>query len=656
MDTEALEVARSTKNIARERHLTGMLYAFEYVLATAMPIMAIVYILNLLLYVNIYVTRQSYLAVMLSILLTIVFLKFPAKKQRSNDKVLWYDFVLIILGVIGPIYYAIVYPSDMLRIDASLITPFEQVLTLISLITILEATRRVMGLAMPIIASLFFVYGFTCQWCPSLLHGRGYDLARVTTVVYVDYFGVLGLAFDVAATIVIVFVLFGTLLNLTGAGDFINNIAMSLLGGVRGGPAKVACVASGLFGSISGLTTANIVTTGSFTIPMMKKIGYKPHFAAAVEAAASNGGQIMPSVMGIIAFLMADITGIPYTKICIAAAVPAIFYYFCMFVAIDSEAGILGLMGLPRNQLPLFAKTLANGWEYFVPPVLLVMFMTTFAQSVQLAGLYAAGTVILIALFRRDHRIKLNLRGLLDSLRSTTHNTLIPGCACACIGIMMGTMMLTGLGTRLSSAILDISHGIVLLILVLSAICCFILGMGVGSIPAYLMVASLIAPALTKIGISQMAAHLFVFYFAITSFLTPPVAVGAYVAAGIANSDPWKTGLTATRLAIVTFIVPFLFIYRPAILGYGSISEIILAFMAGLSGCIFTAWCLRGYSIVRHWGWKGRVFFGIIAACSFFPTWWADMVGFILGIPFIVREFSLFSMSHRRELKKSLST
>jgi len=416
----------------------------------------------------------------------------------------------------------------------------------------------------------------------------------------------------------------------------------------------VACVASGLFGMVSGLTTANIVTTGSFTIPMMKKIGYKPHFAGAVEAAASNGGQIMPPVMGIIAFLMADITGIPYSKICIAAAMPAILYYFSLIVAIDSEAGALNLKGLSRSQLPSFSKTVAEGWEYVVPPVLLVMFMTTFAQSVQLAGLYAAGVVVLTALFRKSHRVKLNIRGLLDSLRSTTLNTLIPGCACACIGIIMGSMMLTGLGTRLSSAILDISMGILPIILILSAVCCFILGMGVGSIPSYLMVASLIAPALVKIGISPMAAHLFVFYFAITSFLTPPVAVGAFVAAGIAKSDPWKTGWTATRLAIVTFIVPFLFVYRPAILGYGSISEIILTFMAGLSGCIFTAWCLRGYSLNRPWGWKGRVFFGIVAACSFYPAWWADMVGFILGVPFVVRELSLLRLSHRRELKKSL--
>lgn len=654
MDTEVVEGAGSTKAIARERHLTGRFSTIEYVLTVAMPIMAIVYILNLLRFVDIYLARQSYLGAMLSILLTIVFIRFPAKKQRSNDKIPWYDIVFIIIGITGPIYYAIVYPSDMLRIDASLITPFEQVLTLISLVTILEATRRVMGLAMPIIAALFFAYGFTCQWCPSLLHGRGYDLARMTTVVYVDYFGVLGLAFDVAVTIVIMFVLFGTLLNLAGAGDFINDIAMSFLGGVRGGPAKVACVASGLFGMISGLTTANIVTTGSFTIPMMKKIGYKPHFAGAVEAAASNGGQIMPPVMGIIAFLMADITGIPYFKICIAAAMPALLYYFSLIVAIDSEAGALNLKGLSRSQLPSFSKTFVGGWEYVVPPVMLIMFMTTFAQSVQLAGLYAAGVVVLTALFRKSHRVKVNIRGLLDSLRSTTLNALIPGCACACIGIIMGSMMLTGLGTRLSSAILDISHGVVLLILILSAICCFILGMGVGSIPSYLMVASLVAPALVKIGITPMAAHLFVFYFAITSFLTPPVAVGAYVAAGLANSDPWKTSWTATRLAVVTFIVPFLFIYRPAMLGYGSISEIILTLMAGLSGCIFTAWCLRGYSLSRSWGWKGRVFFGIVAACSFYPAWWADMAGFILGVPFVVREFSLLRLRHRRELKKSL--
>lgn len=635
MDSEVLEGASVTGG---GRRLSGMLSSFEYVLTISMPVMAIIYILNLLRFLDIYIIRQSYLGIMLAVLLIIVFLRFPATKRSSGQKIPWYDFLLIFVAITGPVYYAIVYPFDMLRIDASILTPFEKILTLLSLITILEAARRVMGIAMPLIAALFFVHALTCNWFPSMLHGRGYDLDRVTTQVYVSSFGVFGIAFDVAATVIIMFIVFGELLNLTGAGHFINGIAMSLLGGVRGGPAKVACVASGLFGMISGLTTANIVTTGSFTIPMMKQIGYKPHFAGAVETAASNGGQIMPPVMGIIAFLMADIIGVPYYTICLAAAMPAVLYYFCLFVGIDSEAGTLGLKGMSRSQLPSFLRTALGGWEYVLPPVALILFMTEFAQSVQLAGLYAAGLVIFTALFRKSHRMLLSVTGIIATLRRATLSTLIPACACACIGIIMGSMMLTGLGTRLSSAILDVSQGSLVLILILSAICCFILGMGVGSIPTYLMVASLIAPALIKIGISPVAAHLFVFYFAITSFLTPPVAVGAYVAAGIAKSDPWKTGWTASRLAAVTFIVPFLFVYRPGLLGYGTIGEILLAFVTGMLGSLFLAWCLGGYTIRKEWGWQGRAFFGVVSAFLFFPAWWADTVGIVLAVPFLWKE------------------
>jgi TRAP transporter 4TM/12TM fusion protein len=634
-----MRTTRHERKTRARREFSGFSSFFINGLGVFTTIVAILYVSNVSQYFGIYVMRHSYLGIILSLFLTQVFLLYPATKRGPYGKVPWYDYVLIAAAVSGPMYYAIVYPSEMMRMDASLLSPFEMVLTLASVITILEATRRVMGLAMPFIAALFFVHAVTCQWWPSFLHGRGYDLARVTTQAYLSHFGVFGIAFNVAATIIIVFVLFGRILNLTGAGNFINAFALSVLGRVRGGPAKVAVVGSGLFGSISGLATANIATTGSFTIPMMKKGGYRPYFAAAVEAAASNGGQILPPVMGLIAFLMADWLGEPYYRICLAAAIPAVLYYIAIFVAVDGEAVSLGLKGLPRSEVPSFSRTIADGWEYVLPPVGLVVLIGVLAHSPQIAGLYASILAVIVALFKKKDRKLIGFAPLMTSLRDGTVATLMPACACACVGIIMGSLGLTGLGVKLSAAVVDASGGILFVLLVLSAICSFILGMGVGMIPSYMMVAALVAPALVKVGVPEIAAHLFVFYFAIVSMLTPPVAVAAYLAAGIAGSDPWKTGWTAARLGIVKYIVPFLFIYSPALIGQGTSVQVFIAGTSGAFGTILLAWALSGYSIKRGLSWWEKIMCGIGAFCFFYPEWQVKAVGIFLVIPVMFIQF-----------------
>lgn len=620
----------------KQRDLSGLPSVVIKALSVLSSSLAILYVSNITQYFGLYVMRHTYLGIMLALILAVAFLRFPASRGRRHGKVPWYDYLFVAGSVAGPIYYAIVFPSEMMRLDASLLTPVEMILTLASVITILEATRRVMGLAMPLIAAFFFIHGLTCNWWPSFFHGRGYDLSRITTQAYLSHFGVFGIAFDVAATIIIIYVMFGRFLNLSGAGGFINAFAASILGGVRGGPAKIAVGASGLFGSISGLATANIATTGSFTIPMMKKMGFRPEYAAAVEAAASNGGQILPPVMGLIAFLMADWIGEPYYKICLAALIPALLYYLCIFVAVDSEAALHGLKGLPKGELPSFRSTVIGGWEFVVPPVGLVLFIGILANSPQVAGLYACILAIIVALFRNKNRRSITMRTIVGCLGDATTDTLMPACACACVGIIMGSLGLTGLGVRLSAAIVDLSGGVMILLLLLSALCSFILGMGVGMIPSYMIVAATVAPALVKLGVPEISAHLFVFYFAIVSMLTPPVAVAAFVAAGIANSDPWRTGWIATRLGMVKYVVPFVFIYSPALVFQGDIWKILVTGTFAGAGVVLLAWTFAGHTIREKLRFWERVICGAGSACFFFPVWYLNIAALLIAVPFIL--------------------
>ena len=517
------------------------------VLSTLLSVVSILYVGDFLKIFDIHLTQLPYLSLMLAILLALVLVKCPFKKGLTRDRVPFYDVILLILGVAGPLYNLFFWEQSLVRTSFQEYYGFEYALAFLTIIITLEATRRVLGLAMPLIASLFIVHALFSGHFPGFLHVGSPSMSRaVSTLVYSSE-GIYGIALNTAAVVVVIFIIFGQFLLVSGAGNFFNDMAMALFGSVRGGPAKMAIASSAVFGTLTGATTANIATTGAITIPLMKKLGYRPNFAAAVEAVASNGGQIVPPVMGVVAFIMAEWLGMPYWDICLAAIIPAFLYYIALFLSVDSEAVRLNLKGLARSECPSAAETLKRGWCYVLPILTLIYLIGVLKYSPQFAGLYSLALLLILYLinvgidFSKSQQsfgldtLKSMGRFLLKGLSEGATSVLPAGMACATAGLVIGSLDLSQLGLKLSHGIVFLAGDSQFLLLLLAAVCCYILGIGMTSIPSYIMVVILVAPALKKFGVEPLVAHMFVFYWAITSFITPPIALGAYVAAAIAS-------------------------------------------------------------------------------------------------------------------------
>jgi TRAP transporter 4TM/12TM fusion protein len=434
---------------------------------------------------------------------------------------------------------------------------------------------------------------------------------------------------SISATLVFNFVLLGAFLKATGTGQFFIDVALALFGRVRGGPAKVAVVASSFFGSISGSAVANVVGTGSFTIPLMKSIGYRPVFAGAVEAAASSGGQIMPPVMGAAAFLMAELLEISYFTVVVAALIPAVLYYVAVFCAVDFEAARLGLRGLERGRMPSLGRLLRTRSYFLIPPVTLVYLMGLQHLSPSLAAFWTLWASVAVGLIRSETR--LGLRGLLATLREGALASLPIVAACAASGIILGVINLTGIGLRLSSVILKVAGGEVLILLFLTMITCLVLGMGLPVTASYLIPALIVGPAMADIGIPILAAHLFILYFGVISNVTPPFALAAYAGAGIAGSDPMRTGLLAFRLAIPGFILPYMFVHAPALIMDGPWPEICLAVVTAIAGVVLLTAALTGYWLAPCTPLERGLFLAA-ALVLIKPGWMTDLLGLGLGL------------------------
>ena len=434
---------------------------------------------------------------------------------------------------------------------------------LIGIILVLEACRRVVGLPIVIIAVIFIAYAFLGPYMPGFLNHRGYSLQRVVSHLYYTTEGILGIPLGVCATFIFLFILFGAFLEKTGIGKFFIDIANAVAGFASGGPAKVAVITSALEGTVSGSSVSNTVGSGSFTIPMMKKLGYKPEFAAAVEAAASTGGQIMPPIMGAAAFLMSETIGIPYVEIAKAAAIPALLYFTGIFIMVHLEAKKLGLRGLSRSELPSLFTVFKERGHLIIPLIAIIYFLMEGATPVK-AALYGIITSILASILRKCTRM--SFRDFIDALELAGRNILGVAAACATAGIIVGIVTLTGIGLKMASGLLALAGGNMLLTLVYTMVASLILGMGVPTTANYLITATIMAPAVVHLGIPVLAAHMFTFYFGIIADITPPVALAAYAGSAIAKSNPFKTGVTATKLAIAAFIIPYIFAFSPALL------------------------------------------------------------------------------------------
>ena len=503
-------------------------------------------------------------AVHLALVLFMVYMLYPISGKARKDAVPWYDYLLGGVAAYVVLYHVIYFNDIVMR--AGLPTTMDITVGFLGILLLLEATRRVSNPILPGIAIFFLFYCYFGRQFPAMFAHRGFSIPRIINHMYMGTEGVFGIPLGVSSTFVFMFILFGSFLEQTGMGRFIIDLSMALAGGSTGGPAKVAVLSSGLMGSISGSSVANVCTTGMFTIPLMKSVGYKPYFAGAVEAVASPGGQIMPPVMGAAAFIMAEFLGVPYIHVAVAAIVPALLYYFAVLVQVHLEATRLGLKGLPREKLPKAMPLLKKKGHLLIPLAAIIYFLLSGYTPLK-AAYYGILATLIVSFLNKETRV--TFPKLIEALDSGARGALGVACACGTVGIIVGTATLTGLGLRIASAIITLSGGILIISLLLTMVACILLGAGLPTTANFIVTSTMAAPALLQLGVAPMAAYMFVLYFGIAADLSPPVALAAYAGAGIAGDDPMKTGGAAIRLALAGFLVPYIYVFNPMLVLVG---------------------------------------------------------------------------------------
>ena len=620
---------------SRFRGYKGVAHLWQDISLILVPVTGIISILNLPLYVGLSFYIQQYLAIFFSLVLSLVFLLVPAQKKMAMDTLPWYDSILAVLSLIVGFYAAIFYKDIV--VELGLLIPHRILLGTVVILLILEATRRLIGWPFLIIVICFIFYALFASFFPGGLYATAISWPRLANYLYLDPQGILGIAIEVAATVVFAFVIFGQTLFRTGGGQFFIDAALSIMGRYRGGPAKVSVISSSLFGTVSGSAVANVMVDGWFTIPLMKANGFKDYTASAIEAVASTGGQIMPPVMGAAAFMMATFLGIPYAKVAISAALPAILYYIAVYIQIDLIAIRNGLHGLPRESLPSFKEVMKKGGYSFFISILFLIYLLFIANlDGDKAGLYAAASVLIISFFKKETRP--NIAKLISILKDTGEGMLEIGVISAGAGLIIGIISITGLGYTFSSTLISLSGGSTFLLLVLAAAGAVVLGMGMTVTAAYLLMVILIAPALTTTGVAPLNAHLFVFYFAVMSFVTPPVCLAVYAAASIGKADMFKTGYQAIRLSIAAYIVPFIFVYHPALLLQGNVIDVLVAVVTAVIGISLVAIAVEGY-LFRPLDWVRRILLCGGGILSLIPGWETDLLGLAIALPIVFWEW-----------------
>ncbi|MBI2347430.1 MAG: TRAP transporter fused permease subunit [Deltaproteobacteria bacterium] len=622
--SELLDRSGEAMAAGRSRRFSGFLDRFVATLASLLGLYILLYVGDLFSYFRLEL-YGAHRALVYTITLILVFLLVPAGASAPRDRVPWYD-VLLTLGGGASSFYMFLNWEQVTRFYGQP-TPLILVLGGIMLLATLEAARRTVGTAVAILGAIFIAYVLFGNYFPGFLFTRGYSYARMIGHFYTSDGALFGLALEIFSVVVATYVIFGQFIQVSGAGDFFLKLGISLVGRYRGGPAKVAVVASSVFGTVSGSAVANVVVDGPITINMMKGLGYRASFAGGVEAAASNGGQIMPPVMGAAAFLMAEILGMRYWSVAVAAFLPAVLYYVALYFMLDFEAAKTGLRGMDRKDIPPFRETLKEGWFFLVPVVVLLVLIGHVGYNVAKSGLYSLLVLVAVSYFRKETR--LDLQKIKSGLQQGALAFAELGAAAAVIGIIMAAVSLTGLGMTLSSGLIEASGGHLWLLLLLTAIASIIMGMGASTLLVYIVLAMFVAPAIVKMGVEPLAAHLFIFYFGCMSLVTPPVALAAYAAAVIARADYWKTGWEASRLGIVGYIVPFIFVYQPALLLKGSSGEVVLAAATAIIGTIALAGAMSGFFFGAVFWWQ-RILLGTGSLTLIYPGWKSDLLGLAL--------------------------
>lgn len=585
-EVDVEEIAKKFNPESRLRRYTGPM-------KMAITIFAIVWSLFQIYYssfgvLDAMIFRGSFLG----FLLVMIFLLVPARKKDEKIRSLptWWDLLCIAGSVLSVAYLILNYNAYVLE-RGGLHVPLDYLFGAIGILVTFEAARRSAGIILTLLSAVFLIYCFVGVYIPGIFGHAGLSMNRVIDTMWWSSLGIFGTVIGVASTYVFLFVLFGVFLRVSGFTDFINNISMAITGRFSGGIAKVAIFGSGMMGMINGSGVANATTVGTVTIPLMKKSGYQPHFAAGIEAVAGTGGVIAPPIMGAAAFIMAEFTGIPYTTVMIAAIIPAVLYYLTLFMSVHFEAKRLGLKGLPKEELPKVWDVLKKDGMLIIPVIVLVAMMFM-GFTPLFAAVFSMICTVVVSWVRPGNRM--GIRKILQALEEGAKSVLTVGAACTIIGVVVGTIMLTSVGLTIGNNIMALAGENLFLIALFTAIICIILGMGVPVSASYIIVATIAAPLLVQMGTPVLVAHFFAFYFAALSDITPPVALAALAAAGIAGSSPMKTAVTACQLGIVGFLVPFFFLYNPALLfGEAAIGSSV---WAGTFACIASVCLAAGFA------------------------------------------------------------
>jgi TRAP transporter 4TM/12TM fusion protein len=537
------------------------------------------------------VQELQMLGIFLSFTLALAFVQYPLLPGNPGSKpFLLIDLFLAAVSFVVGIYIFIDYWDFIFRVGIP--TSWDTRLSFITVILVLEATRRVAGWPLLVIAFLFLLYAFFGDLLPPPLAHREYGIDRITTTLFMTKNGIFGVALDVMAQFIFLFVAFGAFFGMCGGTAFFVDLATCLFGKLRGGPAKIAVAVSGMMGTISGSAVANTVTTGTFTIPLMKRIGFEPHVAGAVEATASSGGALMPPVMGAAAFVMAEYLGMPYISICKAALIPAVLYYLAIFSVVHFYSLKMDIQGLPESELPSIKNVIYRKWIFFVP-LLLLIFVLVMGYSPRIAVLYSLVATVVMSFFKKESRMTPSR--ILDALASTGNSSVMVACACACAGIVIGVVLLTGMGTKITSLVMNLSAGSLAIALPIVMLASLLFGMGLPTVVCYVLLASTVAPSLINLGAVPLAAHLFIFYFGMLCMVTPPVAFAAFAGAAIAQASPMKTGFSAWTFALAGFLLPYMFVYNKSLLLLGSWWSVSWAVLTALVGVVCLGAGVIGY-------------------------------------------------------------
>ncbi len=555
----------------------------------------------------------------------LIFLLYPARRSWSRSKMNPLDVLFAVISAASTLYIVINYHELVMRAGMNNETDF--IVGVIGTVMVFEAARRVVGWPMITVALVFMLYAFLGPYVPGILAHRGVGVQEMFDHLYFTTEGIFGTPMGVSSTFIYLFILFGAYLETTGLGKFFIDLANAVAGWAAGGPAKVAVLSSGLMGTVSGSSVGNVAGTGAFTIPMMKKLGYRPEFAGAVEAAASTGGQLMPPVMGAAAFLMAEFVGVPYFDVVKAAVIPALLYYIGVWLGVHYEAKKYGLKGTPREELPKF-KTLFVEKGHLAIPLIVIIYLLVSGYTPMRAALAAIGLSIVCACLRKSTRIgfKQIVQGLIDGSKGVL-GVLI---ACATAGIIIGVVTKTGVGLKIATALLDLSGGQLLPAMFFTMLTSLILGMGVPTTANYVITSTIAAPALIQMGIPVLAAHMFAFYFGIVADVTPPVALAAYAGAGIAGANPMRTGVIAAKLAIAAFIVPYIFVLSPELLMINATGfTIIYSTVTALIGMWGASIAMIGFcqNVLNY---PQRIMFFAGGICMIIPGVFTDIAGLVL--------------------------